>query len=200
MASLHKRFELLRPEFSFQRAAPTSMEDCGGFASPFKWSDASLRKYYRAFHKHGAKWNKVSKAVGTGKSAGQCESLHQQHQTFLGIPSQPQLEDAFVAMVADHVKNVGADNEEKPGSDTVSDSEERPAASEAPVPGSAKRSVRDEKHGDKADFFSPDAPTHGSPHSKLSSQKKRARRLFTGEEGGDDAFGFDHYWKGVWGG
>ncbi len=40
------------------------------------------------------------------RAADECEALWKQHQQFLSIPSQPALEDAFVAMVADHYNNL----------------------------------------------------------------------------------------------
>lgn len=43
----------------------------------------------------------MSKAVGAGKSPEDCEALAQPHAGFLSLPSQPQLETAFVAMVND---------------------------------------------------------------------------------------------------
>ena len=39
--------------------------------------------------------------MGT-KTPEQCEALFKQHQSFLNLPNQPQLEVAFVAMVNDH--------------------------------------------------------------------------------------------------
>ena len=70
----------------------------------------------------------MSRAVGASKSVENCEALYRQHQTFLGLPNQPQLEAAFVAMVKDRYKNLEgtADQEEQqdgePSSGTVSDS------------------------------------------------------------------------------
>lgn len=47
----------------------------------------------------------MAKALGPRFSAEQCEQLYRQHQTFLSLPNQPQLEAAFVAMVKDHYLN-----------------------------------------------------------------------------------------------
>lgn len=87
-----------------------------------EWDSESLTIFYDAFHKHGQDWvqvrpplkswvastpsstmradrTQVAAACGPGRSPEMCESLHQQHMTFLSLAHSPALSAAFVAMV-----------------------------------------------------------------------------------------------------
>lgn len=53
----------------------------------------------------------VAAEVGSNKSPEECEDLYRKFQTFLGIPSTPGLDGAFVAMVVDHYNNLKAETD-----------------------------------------------------------------------------------------
>ncbi|KAL6778067.1 hypothetical protein ACKKBG_A16795 [Auxenochlorella protothecoides x Auxenochlorella symbiontica] len=65
------------------------------------WASDEARRFFRAFHKYGTEFDKVSRAVGSGRSPEQCEALHRQHQAFLSLDKKFQSEIVFIAMVED---------------------------------------------------------------------------------------------------
>lgn len=76
-------------------------------ASLNKWQPEEVRRFYRAFHKYGTEFDKVSKAVGGGKHPELCEALWRHHQAYLSLDRRFQSEVAFTAMVQDATKREG---------------------------------------------------------------------------------------------
>ncbi|GIL75304.1 hypothetical protein Vretifemale_5122 [Volvox reticuliferus] len=176
-------------------------------ASPLgKLEDEVLRKFYRSFHKHGApNWAKISK--DTKLSVEQCETLHKQHMSFLGLPASPAFETAFLAMVDDHyyatqnlVKDeVQIDDAARGGRQRRGEQDE--AEAQVPIP-SSQKPKRTPKPTPQRLAAEEEAQArrlaranHGTPKSSrakvvakappspplgewTSSQRKRSRRLF----------------------
>ena len=69
--------------------------------SPSKWAPDEIRRFYRAYHKYGSDFYKVSKMVGGGKAPELCAALWRRHQAYLSLDKNYQSEVAFVAMVQD---------------------------------------------------------------------------------------------------
>ena len=66
-----------------------------------QWTQEEIRRFFRAFHKYGTEFGKVSKMVGGGKNPELCDSLFHRHQAYLSLDKKFQSEVAFVAMVQD---------------------------------------------------------------------------------------------------
>ena len=45
------------------------------------WSDAEIERLRDGMRTHGRMWSKVSRYVGTNKTAGHCKSFFQEHQS-----------------------------------------------------------------------------------------------------------------------
>lgn len=72
-------------------------------APPVSWAPDEIRRFFRAFHKYGTEFDKVSKMVGAGKGQSICETLYRRHQAYLNLDKKFQSEVAFVAMVEDSI-------------------------------------------------------------------------------------------------
>ncbi|KFM27745.1 hypothetical protein F751_2736 [Auxenochlorella protothecoides] len=81
------------------------------------WASDEARRFFRAFHKYGTEFDKVSRAVGSGRSPEQCEALHRQHQAFLSLDKKFQSEIVFIAMTEDSDGKDGRERSSGAGND-----------------------------------------------------------------------------------
>lgn len=65
------------------------------------WALEETRRFFRAFHKYGTEFDKVSRVVGAGKGSDVCEALYNKFQAYLSLDKNYQSEMAFVEMVQD---------------------------------------------------------------------------------------------------
>ncbi len=93
------------------------------------WTPEEGTAFFRAYAKHGPKWEAVAAEVGT-KDADACEALFLAHTSYLSLPQQYQHEVAFVAMVSDHAKIHSAQPAES--DDTVSEDATRGGGGASP--------------------------------------------------------------------
>lgn len=63
-----------------------------------QWTHDEAIVFYTSFHKQGADWRLIAKAVGS-KSADACEELYNKHSPYLGLDRQYQVSEIFAAMV-----------------------------------------------------------------------------------------------------
>lgn len=80
--------------------------------SPSKWAPEELKRFYRAFHKYGSDFYKVSKMVGGGKAPEMCAALWRRHQSYLDkIDKKFQTEGGFLAIVRGKTSGDGTEIE-----------------------------------------------------------------------------------------
>jgi hypothetical protein len=76
---------------------------------PSTWAPDEILRFYRAYHKYGAEFQKASRMVGGGKAPDMCEALWRRHQAYLSLDRKFQSEVAFVAMVQDSIQKAAAE-------------------------------------------------------------------------------------------
>ncbi|KAG2550281.1 hypothetical protein PVAP13_9KG234413 [Panicum virgatum] len=65
------------------------------------WTNDELMCFYKAYHRHGKDWKKISAAVGH-KSPDVVKVLYALHRTFLSLPKHQATSMGFIALVAGH--------------------------------------------------------------------------------------------------
>ncbi|CAN6319058.1 unnamed protein product [Urochloa humidicola] len=70
------------------------------------WTDDELMRFYKAYHRHGKDWKKISAEVGH-KSPDVVKSLYTMHWTFLSLPKDQATPMGFIALVTGHCNVLG---------------------------------------------------------------------------------------------
>ncbi|CAL4915756.1 unnamed protein product [Urochloa decumbens] len=65
------------------------------------WTDDELLRFYKAYHRHGKDWKKISAEVGH-KSPDVVKALYTMHRTFLSLPKHQATSMGFIALVTGH--------------------------------------------------------------------------------------------------
>ncbi|CAL4932457.1 unnamed protein product [Urochloa decumbens] len=81
--------------------APSSTKKRKISDSGATWTEDELMRFYKAYHRHGKDWKKISAEVGH-KSPDVVKGLYSMHRTFLSLPKHQATSMGFIALVTGH--------------------------------------------------------------------------------------------------
>ncbi|RCV43624.1 hypothetical protein SETIT_9G308900v2 [Setaria italica] len=128
------------------------------------WTNDELMCFYKAYHRHGKDWKKISAAVGH-KSPDMVKALYAMHRTFLSLPEHQATSMGFIALVTGHCNVLELSSSHRGNGQTI------------------RASGKAKKHGEATQHKVHEAPhPHGSYHAgKIPGFSPSFKKRYYGE-------------------